>query len=107
MIGVESICTGSMSSSTSSAVMTHEMDPTMNIWLGCGRDEEPVEKAILFDKETSHTPLPGASTVDRISLAVLRGVSHEGRLIDREACNQEQEGNRDTQVIQVQAVSMM
>ena len=24
------------------------------------------------------------------------GVSYEGRLIDREACNQEQEGNRDT-----------
>ena len=34
--------------------------------------------------------------VDRISSAVLRGVSHEGRLIGREACNQEQEGNRDT-----------
>ena len=27
-------------------------------------------------------------TVDIISSAVLRGVSHEGRLIDREACNQ-------------------
>ena len=34
--------------------------------------------------------------VDRISSAVLRGVSHEGRLIGREACNQEEEGNRDT-----------
>ena len=39
--------------------------------------------------------------VDRISSAVLRGVSHEGRLIDRDACNQEQEGNRDTRVRQV------
>ena len=34
--------------------------------------------------------------VDGISSVVLRGVSHEGRLIGREACNQEQEGNRDT-----------
>ena len=34
--------------------------------------------------------------VDRISSAVLRGVSHKGRLIGRGACNQEQEGNRDT-----------
>jgi len=44
--------------------------------------------------------------VDRISSAVLWGVSHEGRLIDREARDQEQEGNSDTRVIQVQAVSM-
>ena len=40
----------------------------------------------------------GSPTVDRISLAVLRGVSHEGRLIGRDVCNQEQEGNRDTRV---------
>ena len=38
-------------------------------------------------------------TVDRISSAVLRGVSYEGRLIGRDACNREQEGNRDTRVI--------
>ena len=44
--------------------------------------------------------------VDRILSAVLRGVSHEGRLIGRDACNREQEGNRDTRVRQVQAVSM-
>ena len=44
--------------------------------------------------------------VDRISSAVLRGVSHEGRLIGRGAHNQEQEGNRDTRVRQVRAVSM-
>ena len=44
--------------------------------------------------------------VDRILSAVLRGVSHEGRLIDRDACNREQEGNIDTRVRQVQAVSM-
>ena len=43
--------------------------------------------------------------VDRISSAVLRGVSHEGRLIGRDACNREQEGNRDTRVRQVHAVS--
>ena len=36
--------------------------------------------------------------VDRIPSTVLRGVSHEGRLIGRDACNREQEGNRDTQV---------
>ena len=39
--------------------------------------------------------------VDRISLVVLRGVSNEGRLIGREACNQEQEGDRHTRVRQV------
>ena len=44
--------------------------------------------------------------VDRISSVVLRGVSHEGRLIGRGAHDQEQEGNRDTRVIQVQAISM-
>ena len=44
--------------------------------------------------------------VDRISSAVLRGVSHEGRLIGRDTCNREQEGSRDTRVRQVQAVSM-
>ena len=46
------------------------------------------------------------SPVDRISSAVLRGVSHEGRLIGRGARDEEQEGNRDTRVRQVQAVSM-
>ena len=68
----------------------------MKIWLGCGRDKEPMKKVILFDKETTRTALPGVPTVDRISSAVLRGVSHEGRLIGRDACNREQEGNRDT-----------
>ena len=106
MVGAERICTGSRSSPTPSALMTHVMDPTVKIWPGYGRDEEPTEKVILVDKETARTPLPGAPTVDRISSAVLRGVSHEGRLIGRGACNQEQEGNRDTRVIQVQAVSM-
>ena len=87
MIGAELIYTGLRSSPTLSALMIHEMDLTVKIWLGCKRDEEPVEKAILFDKETSRTPLPGAPTVDIISLAVLRGVSHEGRLISRDASN--------------------
>ena len=78
--------------------MIHEIDLTVKIWLGYGRDKEPTEKAILFDKETARKPLPSAPTVDRISLAVLRGVSHEGRLIGRGVRNQEQEGNRDTRV---------
>ena len=87
-----------------SALMTHEMDPTVKIWPGCGRDKEPAEKAILFDEETARYPLPGAPTVDRILSTVLRGVSHEGRLIGRDVCTREQEGNRDTRVRQVQSV---
>ena len=90
VVGAEQICTGSRSSPTPSALMTHEMDPTMKIWPGYGRDEKPVEKTILFDKETTRTPLSGAPTVDTISSTVLRGVSHEGRLISRDACNREQ-----------------
>ena len=51
-------------------------------------------------------PVSGFSLhVDRISSVVLRGVSHEGRLIGRGARNQEQEGNRDTRVRQVWAIS--
>ena len=96
VIGAESICTGSRSSPTPSVLMIHKIDLTMKIWPGCGRDEEPVEKAILFGKETTCIPLPGAPTVNRISSVVLRGVSHEGRLIGRGAHDQEQEGNRDT-----------
>ena len=69
-------------------------------------DEDDEEEEIVVaewnsGKKTVMVP------VDRISSAVLWGVSHEGRLIDREACDQEQEGNRDTRVRQVQAVSMM
>ena len=92
--------------SDSISVMTHKMDPTVKIWPGYGRDEEPTEKAILFDKEIARTPLPGAPTVDRLSSAVLRGVFHEGRLIGRGARDQEQEGNRNTRVRHVEAVSM-
>ena len=71
MIGAESICIGSMSSPTPSALMIHEIDPTVKIWPGYGRDEESMEHAILFDIETSHTPLSGAPTIDKISSAVL------------------------------------
>ena len=85
MIGVELICTGSRSSPTPSALMIHEMDPTVKIWPGYGRDEEPAEKGILFDREITRKPLPSVLTVDRISSAVLRGVSYEGRLIGRGA----------------------
>ena len=104
MVGTKWICIGSRSSPTPSALMTQEMDPTVKIWPGCGRDKEPTEKAILLDKETTHTPLPSVPTVDRISLAVLRGVSHEGKLIGRDARNQKQEGNRDIRVRQVWAI---
>ena len=61
--------------------MIQEIDPTMKNWPGYGRDEEPVEHTILFDMETARTPLPGAPTIDGISSAVLRVVSHKGRLI--------------------------
>ena len=73
VIGAVLIYTSSMSSPTSSALMIHEIDPTVKIWPGCGRDEEPMERTILFDIETARTPLPGAPTVDRISSVVLRG----------------------------------
>ena len=81
VVGAEPICTGSRSSPTPSALMTHVMDPTVKIWPGYGRDEEPTKKVILFDKETTRTPLPGTPTIDRISSVVLRGVSHEGRFV--------------------------
>ena len=97
VVGAELICTGSMSSLSPSALMTQEIDPPVKIWSGCRRDEERTKSTILFDMETSHTPLPGALSVDRISSVVLREISHEGRLIGRGACNQEQ-GNRDTRV---------
>ena len=71
MIRAELISTGSRSSPTLSALMVHEIDPTVKIWPGYRRDEEPVEKTILFDRETARKPLPGAATVDRISSAVL------------------------------------
>ena len=101
MVGAEWIYTGSRSSPTPSALITHVMDLTMKIWPGYGRDEEPAKKTILFDKETARTSLPGAPTIDIISSTVLRGVSHEGRLIGRDVYNREQEGNRDTRVRQV------
>ena len=100
-IGAESIYTGSINSLIPLVLMTHEIDPTVKIWLGYGRDEDPTKRTILFDIETARTPQPGEPTVNRISSAVLRGVSHEGRLIGREARDQEQEGNRDTRVRQV------
>ena len=71
MIGAGLICTGSMSSLTLLVLMIHEIDPTMKIWPGCGKDEELVERTILFDMETARTPLPGVPTIDRISSAVL------------------------------------
>ena len=46
----------SIISPSPSALMTQEIDPTMKIWPGYGRDEEPIEKTILFNKETTRTP---------------------------------------------------
>ena len=106
MVGAESICTDSMISPSPSALMSQEIDPTIKIWPGFEEDEEHAKRTILFIIETACTPLPGAPADDRILSAVLQGVSHEGRLIDRGARNQEQEGNRDTRVRQVRAVSM-
>ena len=104
VVGAESICTGLMISLSPSALMTQEIDPTIKTWPGFGEEEEPKKCTILFVMETSRTPLPGAPTVDKRCSAVLRGVSHEGRLIDGGARNQEQEGNRDTRVRQVRVV---
>ena len=42
------------------------------------------------------TPLPAAPTVDRISSAVYRGVSHDGRFVGGGACNQEPDGDTST-----------
>ena len=59
----------------------------MKIWLGFGEDEEPKKCTMLFFMETTRTPLPGTPAVDRISSAVLRGVSHRGRFIGSGARN--------------------
>ena len=98
VVGAESIYIGLKISLSPSALMTQEIDLTVMIWPGFGEDEELEKCTILFIMEIACTPLPGAPTVNIISLVVLRGVSHEGRLIGRGACNQEQEGNRDTRV---------
>ena len=50
MVGAEPIFPDPRSSPTLSMLMTHEMDPTVKIWLGYGKDKEHVEKAILFNK---------------------------------------------------------
>ena len=71
MISAESIYTRSMSSPTLSALMIQEIDLSVKIWPGYGRDEEPAKCTILFDMETTRTPLPGAPTIDRISSTVL------------------------------------
>ena len=98
VVGTGSICTGSMISPSPSALMTQEINLTVKIWPSFGEDEGPTKRTILFIMETTRTPLPGAPTIDKISSVVIRGVFHEGRLIDRDACNREQEGNRDTRV---------
>ena len=93
VVGAILVYTGSMSSLTPSALMIHEIDLTVKIWLAYGRDEEPAKHTILFDVETARTPLPGVPTVNRISSVVLRGVSHEGRLIGGGVRNQEPDGD--------------
>ena len=106
MVGAELICIGLKISLSSSALMTQEIDPIVKIWPGSREDKELEKCTISFIMETTRTPLPSAPTVDRISSVVLRGVSHEGRLVDRGARNQEQESNKDTRVRQVRAVCM-
>ena len=44
VIGAVLIYTGLMSSPTPLALIIQEIDPTVKIWPGCGRDEEPMEK---------------------------------------------------------------
>ena len=78
--------------------MTQEINLTVKIWSGFGEDEEPIKHTILFIIEIARMALPGMPTINKRYSAVLQGVSHEGRLIGREAYNQEQEGNRDTRV---------
>ena len=82
-----------MISPSPSALMTQEIDPTIKIWPDFGEGEEPTKCAILFIIETAHIALPGVPTVGRISSAVLRGVSHKGRLIGRGARDQELDGD--------------
>ena len=82
MVSAESIDTGLMISPSPSALMTQEIDPTVKVWPSFGEDEEPEKCTILFVMETTRTPLPGAPTVDRISSAVHRGVSRDGRFVD-------------------------
>ena len=62
---------------------------------------------VLIEDNFETIDLFRAPDVDRISSVVLRGVSHEGRLIGGGAHNQEQEGNRDIRVRQVRAASTM
>ena len=49
--------------------------------------------AIWFTMDRHARPLPGMPTVDKRCSVVLRGVSHEGRLIDGGVRNQEPEGD--------------
>ena len=53
MIDAVSICTGSMSSTTPSALMIQEIDLTVKTWVGCVRDKEPMKSTILFNMETA------------------------------------------------------
>ena len=66
---------------------------------------EPCPLMVVGSATSGISSMTLCGNVDRISSAVLRGVSHEGRLIGRGAYNQEQEGNRDTRVRQVRAIS--
>ena len=81
MVGAESIYTGLKISSSPSALMTQEIDPTVKIWPGFGEDEEPEKCTILFVMETARTPLPAVPTINKRCSAVHRGVSHDGRFV--------------------------
>ena len=59
------------------------------------RREDVVDLKVrhLVHHGLARTPLPGVPTVNRISSVVLRGVSHEGRLIGGGVRNQEPDGD--------------
>ena len=80
VVGVESICTGSMISPSPSALMTQEIDPTVKIWPGFGEDEEPKKCSILFVMKTTHTPTWRANCRQKMFDSPL-GVSHDGRFV--------------------------
>ena len=56
-------------------------------------DDVDLEVRHLVRHGSARTPLPGAPTVGKRCSAVLRGVSHEGRLISGGARNQEPDGD--------------
>ena len=59
------------------------MEGTKSLW----------KKPSCSTRKQHAQPLPGAPTVDRISSAVHRGVSRDGRFVSGDARNQEPDGD--------------